>query len=317
MTPATLALACFLDALVGDPRWLPHPVRIMGAAIHWIDTQRQPWCCTPLRELTGGILLAFALPALAFCATWGIIALAGCIHVLLGVAASILLAWTTLGGRDLVDHALPVWKALERHDLDTARMAVGKIVGRDTADLAEPDIVRATIETVAESTSDGIVAPLVFLALGGAPLAMAFKAVSTLDSMVGHQEVRYQHFGWASARFDDVANWVPARLTAGLMMVAAGLESRSLHALSRTGRMLYRDRTQHPSPNSGWPESAMAGALDVQLGGWSDYDGNAQWRPHLGEPGRPLNAVAIKRSLVVMGITVLMAVVLAQLWVWG
>ena len=182
--------------------------------------------------------------------------------------------------RDLADHAYGVYRALDDRTLEEARRGVSMIVGRDTADLSEQDVVRATLETVAESTSDGVIAPLFYLALGGPPLAMAYKAVNTLDSMIGHRTETYQYFGWAAARCDDVMNWVPARLSGVLL---AGASALCLKSGQQAWRILLRDAQKHQSPNSGWPEAAIAGGLQVQLGGRSYYDGMGIERPLLGD----------------------------------
>jgi len=180
--------------------------------------------------------------------------------------------------------------------------------------MGESDIVRATVETIAESTADGIMAPLFYLAVGGAPLALAYKAVSTLDSMIGHLDDRYRWFGWASARLDDVANFLPARITAFLLVLSVGIVSRSWAAMQRTWKILLRDGERHPSPNSGRPEAAMAGALGVQLGGINRYDGLPIERPCLGDPGQPLTRDHIGRALTLMIWTSLLGVLLGMGW---
>jgi adenosylcobinamide-phosphate synthase len=172
-------------------------------------------------------------------------------------------------------------------------------------------VVRATVETIAESTADGVVAPLCFLALGGPPLALAYKAINTLDSMIGHHEPPYRHFGWASARLDDLANWVPARVTALLIVGTAALVFRDTAASARAWRALRREGAKHPSPNSGRPEAAMAGALGVRLGGTNVYDGVAIERPTLGEALRPLSPSCIHDALGVMWAVFVLAALLA------
>ncbi len=314
MTPGTLIAACLLDALLGDPRWFPHPVRLMGRAISWFEKGIRSAVRGRFAEYAAGILLALAVPATAFFATWGVLVLAGEVHPFLEVAAWIILAWTTLAARDLADHALSVRRALEAGALDQARDAVARIVGRDTADLSEPEIVRATTETIAESTSDGCVAPLFYLTLGGPPLAMAFKAVSTLDSMVGHRDPEHRHLGWASARLDDAANWLPARVTAWLLVGAAGFTTVSLRSIKDACSILLRDGHKHPSPNSGWPEAAMAGALHVQLGGTNLYQGRREVHPHLGDPVLPLQPGIISQALRLMWIAVIVAAMVAAGW---
>lgn len=313
MAASALLLACLLDLLLGDPRWLPHPVRLMGLVAWRYEglVRNRAQVKSPGGLRLAGAGLALALPLGAGAAAWGLIRLAELGGASLGTGMEILLAYTTLAGRDLADHALAVRRALAAGSLEQARRAVALIVGRDTEGLTEPEVVRATVETVAESAADGVVAPLFYLALGGAPLAMAFKAVSTLDSMVGHRDERYRDFGWASARLDDLANWFPARLTAGLMALAAGLLAGSSAALRRAWGIVRRDSGKHDSPNSGWPEAAMAGALRLQLGGVNHYDGLAVERPRLGDAVEALTAEQIHRALAVAGTAALLAVGLA------
>ncbi len=311
MTARDLALACLLDLLAGDPRWIPHPVRAMGRAAAWYEGWARLVVHGPAGERAAGVLVALGLPGLAYAAGWAALGLAGRAHEVAGSVTAVLLAWTTLAARDLADHARAVRRALEAGSLAEARRAVGLIVGRDTADLPEPEVVRAAVETVAESVSDGVIAPLFYLTVGGPPLALAYKAVSTLDSMVGHREPRYRHFGWASARLDDLANWIPARLTAGLLVLAAGLVSGSVQPLRRAWLVLQRDGHKHSSPNSGRPEAAMAGALGVQLGGINTYEGLAVERPRLGEPLEPLRPRHIEQALRLMWTAAGLALALA------
>ena len=300
MTGGELAVACVLDAAVGDPRWFPHPVRWMGSLVNWCDRRVYQLLLSPAKQRMAGVLLAVALPAGAYAAGALLIWLGSSIGPLWGSLVTVLLAWTTLAARDLIDHVVSVQRALQSVSLTEARSAVAKIVGRDTEEMAESDIVRATVETIAESTADGIIAPLFYLILGGVPLALAYKAVSTLDSMIGHVDDRYRWFGWASARLDDVANFLPARITALLLVLSAGIVSRSWPAMQRAWQILLRDGGQHPSPNSGRPEAAMAGALGVQLGGVNHYDGLPIERPCLGDPVQPLTRAHIGMALTLM-----------------
>lgn len=285
MTGLELLAAVLVDLVLGDPRCLPHPVRGMGWMIQRIERMVRTSVRSPQGERWAGICLAAGLSAGWLIAGWVAITLAGGVHALAGAAVTVYLGYTTLAVRDLIRHAGAVQQRLEAKELDEARCAVAHLVGRDTATLSESEVVRAAVESVAESTCDGIVAPLFYLALGGPPLALAYKAINTLDSMIGHLSPEYRHFGWASARLDDMANWVPARLT-GLLLVAAAFIRGC--AGREAWRILRRDATKHPSPNSGWPESAMAGALRVQLGGRNVYEGIASERPRLGDPLWPL-----------------------------
>ena len=314
MTGSELAVACLLDAAVGDPRWFPHPVRWMGRLVDWCDSCVYRLLLSPAQQRMAGVLLAVVLPAGAYVAATMLIWFGSSIDPFWGSAITVLLAWTTLAARDLIDHVVAVQKALHSVSLAEARTAVAMIVGRDTEEMDETDIVRATVETIAESTADGIVAPLFYLVLGGAPLALAYKAISTLDSMIGHLDDRYRWFGWASARMDDAANFIPARITALLLVLSAGVVSRSWPAMQRTWQILLRDGGRHPSPNSGRPEAAMAGALGVQLGGINCYDGLPVERPCLGDPHQPLTRVHIGMALTLMLWASLTGVLLGVGW---
>lgn len=293
-------MACLLDTALGDPRWLPHPVRFMGSVIAWCDDRIRPLLHRPAGQQAAGVVLALGLPALVYAVGWGTIELAGRLHWVLGRVVEVVLAFTTLAARDLIDHARSVLRALEAGSLEGAREAASKIVGRDVSELSEQEVVRATVETIAESTSDGVIAPLFYMAIGGAPLALAYKAVNTLDSMVGHRDERHRYFGWASARLDDAANCVPARLTALLLVLAGWLLSRRVGTARRAWSVLLRDGRKHPSPNSGRPEAAMAGALGVQLGGTNFYGGAPEERALLGDPGSVLVASHIRSALRLM-----------------
>ena len=311
MTGGELAVACVLDAAIGDPRWFPHPVRWMGFLVNWCDRHVHQLFLSPAKQRMAGVLLAVVLPTGAYLAGALLIWFGSSVSPLWGSLATVLLAWTTLAARDLFDHVVSVQRALQSVSLTEARAAVAKIVGRDTEEMTESDIVRATVETIAESTADGIIAPLFYLTLGGAPLALAYKAVSTLDSMIGHLDDRYRWFGWASARLDDLANFLPARITALLMVLSTGIVSRSWPATQRAWQILLRDGGQHPSPNSGHPEAAMAGALGVQLGGLNRYDGLPVERPCLGDQDQPLTRAHIGRALTLMLWTSLTCVLLS------
>jgi adenosylcobinamide-phosphate synthase len=225
--------------------------------------------------------------------------------------AGVLLAWTCLAARNLIDESLAVIRALEKPDLPHARERLARIVGRDTEALNETEVHRALIETMAESACDGMVAPLFYMAVGGVPLAMAYKAVNTLDSMIGHADQRYVYFGKAAARLDDVANYIPARLTALAIVAAAGVESKSALQIWR------RDGSKHKSPNAGQPESAMAGALRVCLGGVNTYAGEPMEAPLLGAEFQQPKLHHVKRALrLVTGVSLLSAAaaVLVQSW---
>ncbi|WP_096224971.1 adenosylcobinamide-phosphate synthase CbiB [Geobacillus sp. FJAT-46040] len=304
---AALTLALFLDALVGDPRWLPHPVRGMGTLIAWLDRR---WNQGTKRRAKGA-----AAAAVVLAAVYGVSALVVyvgyALSVYVGVAIEAALIFTTIATKSLAEAAEDVRRPLEAGDLPEARRALSMIVGRDTERLDEASITRACVETVAENTSDGITAPLFYAALGGAPLAMLYRAVNTCDSMLGYKNETYREFGWAAARLDDALNYIPARLTALVMVLVCGGRRLRL-ALS----ILFRDARRHPSPNSGWPEAAMAGLLGVQLGGTNTYGGVVSERPTLGDPDVPLRSVHIRQAVGIMIRTVL-AFTLLLVWIGG
>lgn len=301
-----------LDVALGDPCWFPHPVRLMGVIIHRCEAVAFASCQSSLSKKAAGTVLALSLPYVCFVIVRECIGYMNSLNEALGVLAWIVLGYTTLAARDLWNHAMCVYRAMMDHGLSEARVAVSQIVGRDTTHLSEPEVVRATIESVSENSSDGIVAPLFYLALGGPPLAMAYKAVNTLDSMIGYRNVKYEDLGWASARLDDLVNWIPSRLTAVAIAVAA---SWRLGRGRAAWRICWRDAGKHPSPNSGWPEAAMAGALGVQLGGVSEYGGRSEERQRLGDPGNSLHPSQIPIALQVIGIASLCLMVLSLLLV--
>jgi len=254
----------------------------------------------------GGAALTAVLVGASYLGTAKAIAMAYRIGTVTGMATEILLGWTCVASRNLIDESLAVIRALEQEDLARARQRLSRIVGRDTHSLGETEINRALIETLAESACDGIVAPLVYMAIGGVPMAMAYKAVNTLDSMIGHADQRYLNFGKAAARLDDVVNYLPSRLTA-LTMAAAGLGSRT--SATSTWRIWRRDGGKHKSPNAGQPESAMAGALQVRLGGDNTYAGERIAAPLLGaEFERPMRHHAKQALRLVAAVSLLTAV---------
>ncbi|CAK8712631.1 Cobalamin biosynthesis protein CobD [Candidatus Electrothrix laxa] len=286
--------ACLLDLLLGDPRWFPHPVRIIGRVALLAESLTRK---LPINTYNSGRLAVF----LVLCSTGGA---CFCLFLLLSSApqplfllGALLILYTTIAARDLIRHALQVVNALAI-DLETARKRVSMIVGRDTAQLDEAGIVRACVESVAENMSDGIIAPLFWAVIGatsgqllnGSPIiwgttaAMLYKAVNTMDSMFGYKNERYLQFGSCAARLDDVVNFLPARIS-GFSLVLAALVCRPFcrSDMKNSFRVLMRDRQQHSSPNSGWPEAAMAGALGIQLGGESLYFGKLTKKPTIGD----------------------------------
>jgi adenosylcobinamide-phosphate synthase len=284
----TIAAAYLLDCVLGDPDWLPHPVRLMGRSCSTGERALRRWSDGVAEgehraavELLAGALLTAGIVGGSYLVTAAAIRSMHRLDQRAGATLEVLLAWTCLAARSLDDEAGSVLAALAKSDgLGHARTRLARIVGRDTADLDETEICRAVIETVAESASDGIVSPLFYMALGGVPLAMAYKAANTLDSMIGHTDARYLYFGKAAARLDDVANLIPSRITA---LSIAGITSLSETAEAKQALAIWhRDGNKHKSPNAGQPESAMAGALGVRLGGENRYAGEVIPTPVMG-----------------------------------
>ena len=295
MTPLIVFFAAYLlDALLGDPAWLPHPVVAMGRAITGLEhLLRRLFSSTNTGLLAAGCVLAALLPLGSFCIAAGALLLAGRVHPLLALALNTFWGGQCLAVRDLRKEAMAVYACLKQNDLPAARKAVGRIVGRDTAALTTEGVTKAAVETVAENFSDGVFAPMFYLAIGGAPLALAYKAVNTMDSMVGYKNDRYLYFGRAAAHLDDAANWLPARLSGLLLILAAPLCGLSGKEAFRIWR---RDRRNHASPNSAQTEAACAGALRVQLAGDAYYFGKLVHKPTLGDPLRPVEAEDIPRA---------------------
>lgn len=303
-----MVAAFVLDLLFGDPRWLPHPVKLIGRFALLLEA--------PLRRLIpktriAGVTAAVTVVGLTGAISWALIHGASMLHPVAGDVVSIILLYTTFAARDLMHHGHRVYRALALGDLEEARRRVAFLVGRDTDRLDEAGVARATVESVAENLVDGVTAPIFFAALGGPVAAMMYKAVSTLDSTFGYKDERNLLFGWASARLDDVANYLPARLTAPLMAaMAAVLRLRARDCV----RIWLRDGRKHESPNSGLSEAAMAGALGVQLGGRNYYGGEAHEGARMGDPLRPLALRDIVRAnMMMMGTSALALVLLAGL----
>ena len=287
--------AILLDLILGDPHWMPHPVRWMGAMIAGLENVlRGLLPKTPVGERLGGVLMALLVGG-AFCGGSALLLWAlALISPWLAWGVEVWLTYQLLAARALERESMAVYPCLVSGDLPAARTAVSRIVGRDTQSLDGAGVAKAAVETVAENTCDGVVAPLIFLWLGGLPLGMLYKAVSTMDSMVGYRNARYQFFGWAGARLDDLFNLIPARLAGLSMCLAAAV----LPGYSGRGalRVFLRDRKQHKSPNSAHTEAACAGALGIQLAGDASYGGKLVKKPTLGDQLRPVEPQDIPRA---------------------
>lgn len=289
-----LLIGFCLDLLLGDPHWAPHPVRAIGALIAGLEKGlRRLFPKSPAGELTGGVVLVVLTLAIPTGLTVLLLWACRLVNPWLALAVESLLSYQLLATKSLAAESRKVYDALKTGDLDKARYAVSMIVGRDTASLDEAGVARAAVETVAENASDGVIAPLIFLAIGGAPLGMFYKAANTMDSMVGYKNDKYLYFGRAAAKFDDILNFFPARIAGVLMCLgstAAGYDGKN------AWRVFKRDRKKHKSPNSAHTEAACAGALQLRLAGPNFYFGKLVEKPYIGDDQRPIEPLDILRS---------------------
>lgn len=318
--PVEIIIAYTVELLGGGAEESPHPVRIIGKAIVFLEQRLRRFTSphpVPLPtgerikvrgEKISGTILAFIIVAGTYIITYLIMSVLGGLNNTVEVIIGAIILYYTFSVRGLVVEAQKVLDALEADDIHKARANLSRIVGRNTTHLNREQTIRACIETVAENTVDGFFSPLFYAAIGGPPLAMAYKAVNTLDSMVGYKDKRYLKFGWASARLDDLANFIPARIAARFLPIAAyfcGANfQKSFYIIVRNGR-------KHPSPNSGIPEAGFAGALDVQLGGPSTYNGEPCDKPFIGDAQDPLTTEKLRVAIKILYAASIMAVALA------
>ena len=313
-----ILIAFILDLFLGDPEWFPHPVVLMGKAITFLERQlRDIFPANPEGERAAGRVMAFILPVFTYAAARILLIRLSIVSPVIAWAVNIFLCYQVLAVRSMLRESRNVYHALQTKSLDAARRAVARIVGRETARLNEAGIVRAAVETVAENFSDGVVAPLFYMLIGGPSLALAYKAINTMDSMVGYKNDRYLNFGRAAAKMDDAANYIPSRIAAFLVMGAAFISGEKSEAdplsyrfgsgklvsmwerrmIAHRAYLIWkRDRRMHESPNSAQTESAMAGALGVQLAGPAVYFGKVSDKPFIGDPLRPIEERDILRA---------------------
>lgn len=287
-------VSLLLDALLGDPLRLPHPVVFMGKCIERLETSlRRRFPGTERGERLAGLVMVLLMTFGTLAVSGAVVLLAGRVHAVLRWLVEIFWGWQCLAMRGLAQEGRHVRDRLTAGTLPEARSAVSRIVGRDTDELDEQGVVRAAVESIAENFSDGVIAPMLYLMLGGAPLALCYKAINTMDSMIGYKNERYLHFGRAAAKLDDAANWIPSRLAALLLIDAAlfcGEDARG------AWRIWRRDRRKHESPNSAQTEAAMAGALGIRLGGPARYFGTLHDKPTLGDEAREPSPADIDRA---------------------
>ena len=290
-----------LDLLLGDPYQLPHPIRWIGRLIGWLEGRLNRGE-NHKASFYRGILLVVLVTGITVSATFGILFLAGTIHWLLRFLVEMIMTWQILAAKCLKTESMKVYRCLKEKDLEAARRAVSMIVGRDTACLENEGVAKAAIETEAEYTSDGVIAPMLYTALGGPVLGFFYKAVNTMDSMVGYKNEKYLYFGRAAAKLDDVVNYIPSRISACLMVGAAYLKGKEFSG-KNAWRIYRRDSRNHASPNSAQTESVCAGALGIRLAGDASYFGKIVKKPYIGDALRPVETEDIRRANTLMYLT--------------
>lgn len=310
----TIALAAgfVLDLILGDPRWLYHPVCVIGKLIAILEKGiRKLLPKTEKGELAGGLIEVILVCAISLLIP-AVILYFLYIHLpVLGVILETFWCYQLFATRSLRDESMKVYDALKKGTLQDARHAVSMIVGRDTDELTEKGVTKATVETIAENTSDGVIAPMIYMAIGGAPLMFLYKGINTMDSMLGYKNDRYLYFGRCAAKLDDAANYLPARISGILMIAGAfviGLDSKN------AARIFKRDNRNHASPNSAQTEAAMAGALDVQLAGNAYYFGKLYEKPTIGDSVREIEAADIRYANRLMYATAILSILLCILF---
>lgn len=278
----SITIAFFIDKIVGDPPNWPHPVKWMGRVISFLDRQ---WNNGSNRKMKGLFMVVLVI-VVTFSVSYVFLYWTYHVHIIAGIVLESMMIATAIAQKSLKDAALEVYAPLKEGNLKEARVKVSYIVGRDTQSLPESEIVRATVETVAENTSDGVTAPLFWAALGGAPLCLVYRAINTCDSMVGYKNRQYIQFGYFSAKLDDWVNFIPSRLTSYLLLLFC---STRFYTRKEAWRQLFQDAKKHPSPNSGWGEAATAILLGVELGGVNYYKGEISDRARMGRRYVALN----------------------------
>lgn len=306
----TLAIAFVLDLIFGDPYWLPHPIRYIGKLISYLEGKLRDPSDSPDNQKAKGLMLVAMVVLAVYGFYFALVTAAHWINPLLGKTVEVLVLYQMLATRCLADEGLKIFKALKANQIEEARKWIGYLVSRDTAQMTEEDIIKATVETVTENIIDGVIAPICFALLGGAPLGMAYKAVNTMDSMLGYKNEKYLHFGWAAARLDDVCGFIPARMTGPLIVMTSmflGMDYK------RALAVLIRDRGNHASPNSPYAEAPAAGALRIQLGGRATYFGVTTDKPTFGDDMEHIRAFHIKKAVTLLFGTAILGLVLLSL----
>ena len=291
-----LTIAVLLDWIIGDPLWFPHPIIYIGKLIGYLEkiARKKTKNNKILRIL--GLLIVVVVAGVSFFIPYVLLKIAS-VNIIILHIVNIIILWTTIASKSLHTEAVKVYTSLKNNDLKDARVKLSYIVGRDTKDLSENEVIRADVETVAENTADGVIAPLFYAAIGGAPLAMLYKAINTMDSMLGYKNEKFFYIGFFPAKIDDIFNFIPARITGLLISISAPVVKGNI---IESIKIMIRDRKNHKSPNCAYPEGAAAGAMKVQLGGINTYFGEKVYKPTIGDNIKPLKADNIFQTIKLM-----------------
>ncbi|MEG1311112.1 MAG: adenosylcobinamide-phosphate synthase CbiB [Romboutsia sp.] len=292
MNIISIYIGYIIDLIVGDPYYFPHPVIYIGKLIKLVENNIRKVCKSDKCLKKSGFILWFITVGVTYLITYIIVKVSG-FNIVVSLIVNSFIIYTTLATKCLKDESIKIYNVLKTGDIENSRIQLSYIVGRDTSNLNEGEIIRATVETVAENTVDGIIAPMFYTFIGGAPLAMAYKAINTLDSMVGYKNDKYINLGFASAKIDDIANYIPARISVLLMTIGSFILNYNYKSCFK---IAIRDRKNHKSPNCAYPEGAVSGALGVQLGGTNIYFGEAVYKPTIGDKLREIEIDDIVRT---------------------
>lgn len=306
MNILSIYIGYILDLIIGDPYSFPHPVRFIGKLIKYIEKVIRKIARSDRGLKIGGFALWFITVGVTYLVTYVTIKIFSFNKLAFMIVNSFII-YTTLATKCLKDEAVKIYGVLKTGDIEKSRIQLSYIVGRDTTNLSEKEIIRATVETVAENTVDGIIAPMFYAFIGGAPLAMAYKAINTLDSTVGYKNEKYKDLGFASAKIDDIANYVPARISVILMSIASLILR---YDYKNCAKIAIRDRKNHKSPNCAYSEGAVAGALGIQLGGTNIYFGKAVYKPTIGDKKREIEKDDIVKTNRIMYVSSVTSIIL-------
>ena len=299
----------FLDLLIGDPHWLFHPVRIIGWLISLLEKAFLRKESSDKKKFISGLLTVIIVVISTVLVSTLILGAAYFVNIYLGMAVEAVMTYQILAAKSLKVESMKVYKALKEGTIEDARKAVSMIVGRDTENLSEEGVTKAAVETVAENTSDGVIAPMIFTALGGPIAGFAYKAVNTMDSMIGYKNDKYMYFGRCAAKLDDFVNFLPSRISAYLMIFASLIGGKDYNA-KKAYEIFKRDRFNHSSPNSAQTESACAGAMGIKLAGDASYFGKIVKKPFIGDETRPIESLDIKRACRLMYLTAFVCMII-------